>query len=91
VSPLAPGTAVHVRLDDPTVHTRAPRYVRGRAGVVLEVHGQHPLPDVVVGSGEHRLEPVYAVRFAAREVFGEGDHHVTVNLWHSYLRVEEDR
>lgn len=87
--PLPPGTPVRVRLDDPRVHTRAPRYVRGRTGVVVEVHGDHPLPDDVVASGEHRLEPVYAVRFDARDLFGEGGHQVVVNLWESYLTAVE--
>ena len=31
-------------------------------------------------------EPVYTVRFAAAELFGEGDHTVTIDLWESYLR-----
>jgi nitrile hydratase len=31
-------------------------------------------------------EPVYTVRFAAAELFGEGDHAVTIDLWQSYLR-----
>jgi nitrile hydratase len=84
---LAEGTAVRVRLDDPRVHTRAPRYVRGRTGVVVGVHGAHPVPDAVVAHGEHRAEPVYAVRFAAADLFGEGDHAVIVNLWHDYVDV----
>jgi hypothetical protein len=28
---------------------------------------------------------VYAVRFAAQELFGQGDHAVTLALWESYL------
>ena len=82
---FAPGTHVRVRPCDPDVHTRAPRYVRGHHGVVVEQHGVHPLPDAVVSGAETRLEPVYAVRFAARDLWGEGEHTVTVNLWASYL------
>lgn len=83
---FAPGAAVRVRSDDPAVHTRAPRYVRGRTGRVVEVHGVHPVPDdVVVGVTPPAREPVYAVRFAARDLFGTGDHTVTVNLWDRYL------
>lgn len=77
---------MRVRLDDPPAHTRAPRYVRGRTGTVIEVHGVHPLPDdVVAGAGEPAREPVYAVRFAASELWGAGEHSVTVNLWDAYL------
>jgi nitrile hydratase len=29
---------------------------------------------------------VYTVRFAARDLFGEGDHAVTVDVWQHHLR-----
>jgi nitrile hydratase len=29
---------------------------------------------------------VYAVRFSARDLVGEGDHTVTIALWQSYMR-----
>lgn len=86
---LAPGAHVRVRLDDPPVHTRAPRYVRGRQGVVVAVHGHHPLPDAVVAGVGAEPEPVYAVRFTADELFGTGAHAVTVNLWQTYLTAVE--
>jgi nitrile hydratase len=83
---FAVGDRVVVRLDDPTIHTRAPRYVRGRSGTVLELHGRHPLPDAVVaGVRPAPVEPVYAVRFDAAELFGAGTHTVIVNLWDTYL------
>ncbi|MGH9064969.1 MAG: SH3-like domain-containing protein [Acidimicrobiales bacterium] len=81
-----PGDPVLVRAIDPPHHTRAPRYVRGRQGVVLEVHGAHRLPDdVVTGAGAPAVEPVYAVRFEAADLWGEGAHSVVVNLWQTYL------
>jgi nitrile hydratase subunit beta len=90
VSPYAPGQLVRVRLEDPPVHTRAPRYVRGHVGEVVAVHGSHRLPDAVVaGRPGVAPSPVYAVRFAARDLFGDGDHCVTVNLWHEYLEACE--
>ena len=36
-------------------------------------------------SGLATTEPCYAVRFAAADLFGSGDHTVTVDLWESYL------
>lgn len=91
VAAYPPGTPVRVRAVDPEVHTRAPRYVRGQPGVIVEAHGDHRLPDAVVaGAPDVRPEPVYAVRFAARDLWGQGDHSVTVNLWHSYLEREGD-
>lgn len=90
---LAPGTRVRVVQPDVDVHTRAPRYVRGRTGQVLEARGAHPLPDdVVAGERPPREQPVWAVSFDARELFGAGDHVVVLELWEAYLEaVEEER
>jgi hypothetical protein len=86
---FAPGDRVLVRTDDPAGHTRAPRYVRGHRGTVVEHHGDHPRPDAVVDGAEPAAvaQPVYAVRFTAAELWGEGAHSVTVNLWERYLEA----
>ena len=85
------GERVLVRRVDPVGHTRAPRYTRGHAGVVVGVHGRHTLPDDVAAHvTPPRVEAVYAVRFAAQTLWGGGDHTVTVNLWDSYLDSAED-
>jgi nitrile hydratase len=34
------------------------------------------------------VEAVYAVRFPAAELWGEGAHTITVDLWESYLLEE---
>lgn len=82
----APGTRVRTGLADPPHHTRLPRYVRGRVGEVVEAQGAHPLPDERArGIRDPRVENVYTVRFAARDLWGEGAHFVTVDLWESYL------
>lgn len=87
---FAAGTRVRVRALDPPHHTRAPHYVRGRVGTIVAVHGRHTLPDdVVTRVAQPRVEPVYAVRFDARTLWGGGDHSVTVNLWESYLSDAE--
>lgn len=80
-----PGDRVRVRLGDPAGHTRVPRYVRGHVGEVVERHGHHPLPDAVVAGERPEPSVVYAVRFDAAQVWGEGHHSVTVNLWDEYL------
>ena len=89
---LAPGDVVRVRLDDPPHHTRAPRYVRGHRGVIVECEGDFPLPDtVVLTTGHSRVpEPLYCVRFDAAELWGtrdsdEGTFSVCVDLWGAYL------
>ena len=78
------GTAVRVRAADPDGHTRVPRYTRGHRGEIVAVLGDWELPDAAV-RGDRRAETCYAVRFAAAELFGAGEHTVTVDLWESYL------
>ena len=85
------GERVLVSRPDSLGHHRAPRYVRGHVGTVQAMHGRHVLPDdVVAHAAEPRVEPVYAVTFAAATLWGAGDHSVTVNLWESYLAPAED-
>jgi nitrile hydratase subunit beta len=73
----------------PQGHTRMPRYVRGRHGVVRTINGPFLLPD----SNAHRhgrdWEPVYAVEVSARELWGrDDDDAMCVDLWESYLEAE---
>lgn len=79
------GDTVRTRQADPSHHTRLPRYARGAAGTIIDLLGRHPLPDRRARGLPAEPEPVYAVRFAATELFGTGDHTVTISLWESYL------
>jgi nitrile hydratase subunit beta len=79
------GARVRVRTADPDHHTRVPRYVRGHTGEVVAVLGRWPLPDDRARGLAPRVEACYAVRFAAADLWGSGDHSVTVDLWESYL------
>ena len=96
---FAAGDSVLVKLDDPPHHTRVPRYVRGRRGVVAEYHGDYPLPDtVVLTKGADRTpQPLYGVLFLAAELWGpgqvttEGPFEVWVDLWESYLEPLGER
>ena len=82
-----PGDRVRARNRHPTGHTREPRYVRGRVGVIHEYHGAHVFPDLSaegVRVGRH----LYSVRFEASELWGEnanGNSAVYVDLWDDYL------
>ena len=80
------GDRVQAAHTDPPHHTRLPRYARGAIGTVVERQGCYPLPDRRARQLPAEPEPVYTVRFAAAELFGEGDHTVTIDLWQSYLR-----
>jgi nitrile hydratase len=93
------GDSVRVKLDDPVHHTRVPRYVRGRRGVVAEHEGDYPLPDTVVltKGADRTTQPLYGVRFCAEELWGpdqvtaEGSFDVLVDLWESYLEPHSER
>jgi len=82
------GDAVRARNLHPVGHTRLPRYVRGRAGVVERCHGAHVFPDShATGRGEDP-RALYTVRFAARELWGPDAaprDSVRLDLWEPYL------
>jgi nitrile hydratase len=83
-----PGDRVRTRNINPTGHTRLPRYVRGRIGVIEADHGAHVFPDSHAhGKGEDP-QRLYTVRFTARELWGEDASPrdtITLDLWEPYL------
>lgn len=85
---FAAGDRVRARNMHPVGHTRLPRYVRGREGVVEAVRDGFVLPDTNAhGKGENP-EWVYTVVFAGRELWGDGTDltlTVSVDAWENYL------
>jgi nitrile hydratase beta subunit len=85
---FAEGDAVRARTLNPHGHTRLPRYVRGRQGMIVARRGALVFPDSHAhGKGEDP-RPLYTVRFAARELWGEAAHprdSVCLDLWEPYL------
>lgn len=83
-----PGDRVVARNLNPPGHTRIPRYVRGKQGIIERVHGTFIYPDTHAHSGGEQPQPVYSVRFDARELWGstvpEQD-SLYVDLWEDYL------
>lgn len=87
---FAAGTTVAVRDIHPFGHTRCPRYVRGKRGVVVRVDARRRLPDVSAHAPHAWKEFQYCVRFEARELWGDGagaGDTVHVDLWESYLEA----
>lgn len=82
------GQLVRARNIHPTGHTRLPRYARGRVGQDDRDHGVHIFPDTnALGLGEKR-QHVYAVKFPARELWGEQASprdSVYLDMWDDYL------
>jgi nitrile hydratase subunit beta len=83
---FAAGSKVRVLRLNPGTHTRAPRYLRGRAGEIVRIHGAHVFPDKnVLRLGEHP-QWLYGVRFEAEELWGRADGGtVNADLWEPYL------
>ncbi len=85
---FAVGDAVRALDLNPPGHTRLPRYVRGRRGVIVSLYGAHVFPDTNAhGQGENP-QPLYAVRFTAQELWGRAANprdSVTLDLWEPYL------
>ena len=81
------GDRVRVRDWHPPGHTRCPRYIRGKTGVVVRLDGSYSLPDVEAHGGARRHEPTYSVRFDAAELWSDAQPGVCVHvdLWESYL------
>jgi nitrile hydratase len=79
---------VRARNLSPTGHTRLPRYVRGRAGVIVRDHGVYVFPDSNAHDQGEKRQHVYSVRFAATELWGNnasGRDSVHLDLWDDYL------
>ncbi len=85
---FAPGEAVLTRQMHPHGHTRLPRYARGKRGVIHCCHGIHVFPDTNAHGQGEQPQPLYSVRFDARELWGESaepNQAVHIDLWESYL------
>jgi len=80
------GDLVKVRSIHPSGHTRAPRYVRGKTGVVRRVHGIYVFPDTNAHRAGEKRQHVYLVEFSARELWGRNDRErLMIDLWEDYL------
>jgi nitrile hydratase len=51
----------------------------------VQFQGAWPLPDDRSRGLSASPQPVYSVRFAAKDLFGTGDHTVILSLWLDYL------
>ena len=85
------GDEVVVRNNHPRGHTRCPDYARRATGRIETLHGSYLLPDANA-HGEGYEEPVYSVAFEPEELWGddaEANETILVDLWESYLAMED--
>lgn len=83
-------TAVRVRNLHPPGHTRLPRYVRGKRGVVKRLYGVYDFQDATPDSSAAPPQPLYAVCFDGQELWGaeaEANSVVYLDMWESYLEI----
>jgi nitrile hydratase subunit beta len=82
------GQAVHTRNLNPIGHTRLPRYARDKIGSIDRCHGVFVFPDSNAHFMGEKPQPLYSVRFTARELWGpQAASHdaVYLDLWEDYL------
>jgi nitrile hydratase subunit beta len=83
------GDRVRARNIHPSGHTRMPRYVRGKQGVVRAFYGFHGFQDFAPGDPiDVPPQPVYSVQFSMQELWGasaEPSEHLYIDLWESHL------
>jgi nitrile hydratase subunit beta len=83
-----PGQAVRARNIHPKGHTRLPRYARGKQGTIERIHGVFVFPDTNSAFQGENPQPLYNVKFAAHELWGEAAaarDSVYIDLWENYL------
>lgn len=82
------GDRVLARNLHPSGHTRIPRYVRGKQGVVERVHGTFVTPDAHAHGHGEQPQPLYCVRFTASTLWGpsaSARDSLYIDLWEDYL------
>jgi nitrile hydratase beta subunit len=82
------GQRVRARNINPVGHTRLPRYARGKLGTIDRDYGVFVFPDTNAQFLGEKPQHVYAVRFSARELWGEQakqQDSVYISMWDDYL------
>ena len=82
------GDVVTAKNINPIGHTRMPRYVRGRRGVIDRDHGVFVFADSNAMTREKKPQHLYSVRFTASELWGESASSIDsayLDLWDDHL------
>jgi nitrile hydratase beta subunit len=82
------GQRIRARNINPVGHTRLPRYARGKLGMIERDYGVFVFPDTNAQFLGENPQHLYAVRFSARELWGEQaklQDTVYLSMWDDYL------
>jgi len=82
------GDKVKTITASPKGHTRLPIYARGRVGTIERYQGNHVFPDTVAHDLGENPQPLYCVKFTAKDLWGDTTHGqdcTFLDLWQSYL------
>jgi nitrile hydratase subunit beta len=85
---FAKGDRVRARNLNPSGHTRLPRYVRGKAGIIARDWGVFVFPDTNAHHAGTKPQHCYSVSFEARELWGKpasSRERLYIDLWEDYL------
>ena len=91
---FATGARVRARNLNPSGHTRLPRYVRGKTGVIVRDWGVFVFPDTNAHHAGTKPQHCYSVVFEARELWGKSANareRVYIDLWDDYLEPIESK
>ena len=87
---FAVGDRIRAKQVHPAGHTRLPRYLRGKVGEVVRLYRAQGFQDHAPLSDHQGPQPVYAVRFDGREVWGESaetNSSVLLDMWEAYMEA----
>ena len=82
------GDRVTARNINPLGHTRLPRYVRGKTGVIEVDRGIFCFNDTNAHGEGHKPQHLYGVRFTARDLWGEQappHDSLSIDLFEDYI------
>ncbi|MEM7346238.1 MAG: nitrile hydratase subunit beta [Chloroflexota bacterium] len=86
------GDIVRAKNMHPVGHTRLPRYCRGKQGIVDFVYDYWRVDDTQPPDEEHAIEPLYRIKFEARELWGneaEANQLLYIDMFESYLDASQ--
>ena len=82
------GDRVRVKEEFVPGHIRMPAYIRGKAGIVVDISPAYPFPDAHAHGVHAEDEPTYAVEFRSQDLWPQGADAalVHVDVFESYLQ-----